>query len=162
MECFVRTAPRGLFLNAPTPGQGQSRSTRSAQQVVCFGVDSTLQRERLLFQSHKCSRDIGQLSWRSVSLPRGRGSEDRGRVSADLSFLLGRTHAKLQGGPQCHCLLPSNGGGGGGTECVSVCDTHLFSLQLRVNQCWDRVQQQTSSSRLSLPGGHFTPVHPRA
>lgn len=100
--------------------------------------------------------------------------KDHGVINTNPLFLLGRMHITLQGGPQCLCLLPSNGGRGRRTEgkChfreACVCERHTCFLYClgRVNQCWDIVQEQTRSIRsrnwLSFPQGHWVPAYPWA
>ena len=58
--------------------------------------------------------------------------KDHGETNANPSFLLRRRTIKLQGGPQCHCLLPSIGGRGKETEgkCHfrEVCVWHMCTV----------------------------------
>lgn len=155
----------------------QSRSTLSAQQFLWFWV-----------QGHKLHSPKGL---EEVSIQKPQTFAQHWTVILGICILdheqelvtdhgeTKETHSFYRGGHTYHSGRPSVSlsacqqcGRGRGTEgdChfreTCVCDSCFTCCSGRVNHCWDGVQEQTrstmGSNRLSLPRGHFIPVHPWA
>lgn len=140
--------PGGLFLNASLRvrvSQGQPDLLNSFSGPEFKATDSTLQRELLLWPRKNLYPKPQMFPWHwaatlEIYVVCGRAGERYGKTRTDPSFLLGRTHIKLQEPlsvtASFQAMVAKEGGQrvsavSGKCVCECVCVTCLFSLLRR-------------------------------